>query len=95
MPHLDRTETNTIGLVDQQNGQGGGDMIIYQNEKERMQHLGAIHEIARMSGRSEDEVEQVYELALNKLMQEARLKDYLPLLARRVVLENLRRSPIL
>jgi hypothetical protein len=65
-------------------------MVIYQNEKERMQHLGAIHEIARMSGRPEDEVVRVYELELSRLMQVARLKDYLPLLARRAVLENLR-----
>ena len=68
-------------------------MAIYQNEKEHKQHLGTIHEIARMCGRPEDEVEKVYELELSKLMQVARLKDFLPVLARRVALENLRHSP--
>jgi hypothetical protein len=66
---------------------------IYQNEKERKQHLGTIHEIARLCGRPEDEVEKVYELELSKLMQVARLKDFLPVLARRVVMENLRHAP--
>jgi hypothetical protein len=68
-------------------------IAIYENEKERMQHLGTIHEIARMSGRPESEVARVYELELSKLMQAARLKDFLPVLARRVVLENLRHAP--
>ena len=67
-------------------------IAIYQNEKEHKQHLGAIHEIARMCGRPEDEVEKVYELELSKLMQVARLKDFVPVLARRVVMENLRHS---
>ena len=65
---------------------------IYQNEKEHMQHVGAIHEIARMCGRPEDEVAKVYELELSRLMQAARFKDFVPVLARRVVLENLRHS---
>ena len=68
-------------------------IAIYQNEKEHKQYLGAIHEIARMCGRSEDEVEKVYELELSKLMQVARLKDFVPVLARRVVMENLRHTP--
>jgi hypothetical protein len=38
-------------------------------------------------------VEKVYELELSKLMQVARLKDFLPVLARRVVMENLRHTP--
>ena len=66
---------------------------MYQSEKERMQHLGMIHEIARMCGKPEVEVEKVYELELSRLMQFARLKDFLPVLARRVVMENLRHSP--
>ena len=66
---------------------------IYQNEKEHKQHLGTIHEIARMCGRPEDEVEKVYELELSKLMQVARLKDFVPVLTRRVVMENLRHAP--
>jgi hypothetical protein len=83
----------SILLEVQRKGGKSVGMAIYQNEKERMQHLGAIHEIARMSGRPEDEVQKVYELELSKLMQAARLKDFLPVLARRVVLENLRHSP--
>ena len=67
-------------------------MAIYENEKERRQHLGTIHEIAHKCGRPEDEVEKVYELELSKLMQVARLKDFVPVLARRVVMENLRHS---
>jgi hypothetical protein len=68
-------------------------MAIYQNEKERKQHLNTIHEIAHMCGRPESEVEKVYEIELTKLMQVARLKDFVPVLARRVVMENLRHSP--
>lgn len=66
---------------------------IYENEKERKQHLGAIHEIAHLCGRTESEVEKVYDRELSKLMQVARVKDFVPVLARRVVLENLRHSP--
>jgi hypothetical protein len=68
-------------------------MAIYQNEKERKQHLGAIHELARMCGRPESEVQQVYEFELSKLMQSARLKDFVPVLAHRMALENLRHAP--
>lgn len=68
-------------------------MVIYENEKERKQHLGAIHEIAHMCGRPESEVEKVYEIELSKLMQAARFKDFVPVLARRLVLENLRHLP--
>jgi hypothetical protein len=66
---------------------------MYQNEKERKLHLSTIHEIAHMCGRPESEVEKVYEIELTKLMQVARLKDFVPVLARRVVMENLRHSP--
>jgi hypothetical protein len=67
--------------------------LIYANEKERRLHLGAIHEIARACGRPESEVEELYERQLSELSQAARLKEFVPLLARRVVLESLRRTP--
>ena len=68
-------------------------MAIYQDEKERMQHRGTIHEIAHRCGKPEVEVEKIYELVLATLMKSARLKDFLPVLARRMVIENLRYSP--
>ena len=67
-------------------------VAIYENEKERKRHLGVIHEIAHLCGRPESEVEKVYDLELTKLMQVARVKDFVPVLARRVVMENLRHS---
>ena len=68
-------------------------MAIYENEKERKSILGTIHEIARACGRPEDEVGKVCEFELSKLKQMARVKDFLPVLARRVVLESLRHAP--
>ena len=50
-------------------------VVIYGNEKERKQHLGAIHEIAHKCGRPESEVEKVYDCELSRLMQVARVKD--------------------
>jgi hypothetical protein len=66
--------------------------VIFEDEKERKQHLGVIHEIAHLCGRPESEVERVYDLELSRLMKLARVKDYLPVLTRRVVLESLRHS---
>jgi len=68
-------------------------VAIYENEKERKRHLGVIHEIAYLCGRPESEVEKVYDLELSRLMQVARVKDFLPLLTRRAVMENLRHLP--
>jgi hypothetical protein len=67
--------------------------LIYENEKERKLHLGAIHEIAHLCGRPEGEVAKLYESELSRLMQAARLKDFVPVLARRLVLESLRHAP--
>jgi hypothetical protein len=67
-------------------------MILYENDKDRAVHLSTIHEIAHACGRSEDEVARVYEAELSKLKLMARVKDFLPVLARRVVLESLRHS---
>lgn len=66
---------------------------VYEDDKERRQHLGAIHEIARMSGRPESEVGKVYEVELSKLKRTARVKIFLPVLACRMVMQNLRRLP--
>ncbi len=58
-----------------------------------MQYLDTIHEIAQRCGRPESEVEIIYDRELSRLRQVARVMDYLPVLARRTVLDNLRRSP--
>jgi hypothetical protein len=65
-------------------------MALYEDDKERAVHLSTIHEIAHVCGRPEGEVTRVYEAELSKLKLMARVKDFLPVLARRVVLENLR-----
>ena len=65
----------------------------FGDDRERMMHLGLIHEIARMCGRPETEVEKVYESELSKLKKAARVTEYLPVLARRVALDHLRHTP--
>ncbi|HYA38451.1 MAG TPA: DUF3562 domain-containing protein [Candidatus Methylomirabilis sp.] len=65
-------------------------MALYDNDKERALHSGAIHDLSRESGLPEWEIGRMYEQQLDKLKQTARVKDYLPVLTRRLVKETLR-----
>lgn len=65
-------------------------MAIYNDDKERALHSGAIHDLSRESGLPEWEIGRIYEQELDKLRRTARVKDYLPVLIRRLVKENLR-----
>ena len=65
-------------------------MGIYDDDKERALHSGAIQDLSRESGLPEWEIGRIYEQELDKLRRTARVKDYLPVLIRRLVKENLR-----
>lgn len=65
-------------------------MALYDNDKERALHSGAIHDLSRESGLPEWEIGRMYEQELDKLKRTARVKDYLPVLTRRLVKETLR-----
>ncbi len=67
--------------------------MLYGNDKERAIHSDAIHTLARESGLPEVQVARIYEQALEKLKGSARVKEFLPLLTRRMVKENLRNHP--
>jgi hypothetical protein len=62
--------------------------------KERAQHEGSVHDLARESGLPEENVIAVYERALAQLRREARVTDFLPVLTRRVVKDSLRLKPL-
>jgi hypothetical protein len=65
--------------------------IVYGDDKEYVQHLGAIHDLAQTSGVPEGEVGKIYERELEKLKKSARVKDYLLVLTHRAVKNNLQR----
>lgn len=67
-------------------------MTIYDNDKERTLHSGMIHDLSRESGLPEWEIGRIYEQELDKLMKTARVKDFLPVLIRRLVKDNLRKQ---
>ena len=64
--------------------------ILYGDDKEYVQHFGAIHDLALTSGLPEGEVEKIYGRELEKLKKSARVKDYLLVLTHRAVKDNLR-----
>jgi len=64
--------------------------LLYGDDKEYVQHLGAIHDLALTSGLPEGEVGKIYERELEKLKKSARVKDYLLVLTHRAVKNNLR-----
>lgn len=66
------------------------DSILDGEEKEYALHRGAIHELAQASGLPEGEVGQIYQRELEKLKKSARVRDYLLILTRRLVKDNLR-----
>lgn len=65
-------------------------MAIYDDDNERTLHSGVIHDLSRESGLPEWEIGRIYEQELDKLKRTARVKDFLPVLTRRLVIENLR-----
>lgn len=66
--------------------------ILYENEKEEKLHLNAIRSIARETGFPESDVGLVYETALEKLKEHAKIKDFLPVLVKREVKDMLLKS---
>lgn len=66
--------------------------ILYENEKEEKLHLNAIRSIARETGFPEADVGLVYERALEKLKEHAKIKDFLPVLVKRKVKDMLLKS---
>jgi hypothetical protein len=64
-------------------------MGLYDDDKERLLHSGAIHDLSRTSGLPEGEVGKIYEQELDKLKRTARVKDYLSVLTCRMVKESL------
>lgn len=58
---------------------------LYDDDVERMTHLAAAHSLAEDFGVPEEEVVRIYEKELRKLKIEARVKEFLPVLATRGV----------
>ncbi len=67
--------------------------VLYDDDKERAAHAGAIREIAQHTGLPEPQVMQFYEQELARWKQSARVRDFLPVLLWRSVRENLRHAP--
>ena len=63
--------------------------LIPGDEKEKRQHINAIHSISRETGISEENVSLLYEEILERYRSDARIKDYLPILVSREVKEML------
>lgn len=63
---------------------------LYENEKELAIHRSAIHDLSRESGLPELEIGKIYEQNLGDLKRTAKVKDFLVVLTRRMVMETLR-----
>lgn len=63
--------------------------LLYENEKEEKLHLNAIRSIAKETGFPEEDVGLVYETALEKKRDHAKIKAFLPILVKREVKEML------
>lgn len=63
---------------------------LYENEKELALHRSAIHDLSRESGLPEQEIGKIYEQNLGDLKRTAKVKDFLLVLTRRMVMETLR-----
>ena len=63
--------------------------LLYDDETERRIHLSAIKLLSAHAGLSADKVERLYEIVLNRLKSEAKIKDFLPILVSRRVLNLL------
>jgi hypothetical protein len=66
--------------------------LLYDTEDEKRQHWRAIEGVARDMQRPVDEVRSLYEAELATLRQEARVKDFLSVLASRSVRLRLKRG---
>jgi hypothetical protein len=65
---------------------------LYDTEDEQRQHLRAIEGVAKDLHRPVEEVRSLYETELAALRQEARVKDFLSVLASRYVRLQLKRG---
>ncbi len=63
-----------------------GTILLYENEIEEKLHLNAIRAIAKETGIPEEKVGLIYEAALEKMKEHARVKDFLPILVKREVM---------
>ena len=59
--------------------------LLYDDETERGLHLRAIKILSSNVGLSVERVERLYEIVLNRLKKEAKIKDFLPILVSRRV----------
>jgi len=66
------------------------DNALYENDKDHALHRGAIHDLSRESGLPEPVIAEIYEQNLSRLKKTARVKDYLLVLTRRMVMQSLR-----
>lgn len=62
----------------------------YENDEERKRHLQHIEAMAAELQRSVQEVENCYEAVLARLLRQARIRDYLPVLVAKQVRNVLR-----
>jgi hypothetical protein len=60
---------------------------LYEDETERTQHIRVIKMLARDLNRPEDQMGQIYEFELEKLKEDARVKDFLIVLVSRRIRE--------
>lgn len=58
---------------------------IFEDEKDRKQHLTAIEMLSLRIGASIEDVEKVYNIVLKRLKKSAKIKDFLPILVSRRV----------
>jgi hypothetical protein len=65
---------------------------LYDNEDERRQHWRAMESVARDVKRSVEEIRPLYESELADLRREARVKDFLSVLASRYVRLSLKQG---
>lgn len=66
------------------------DNTLYEDDKDLALHRDAIHDLSQESGVPERVIVEIYEQNLGHLKKTARVKDYLLVLTRRLVKENLR-----
>lgn len=63
---------------------------LLKDPKERAAHAGTVHALAEECGLPDERVEAVYRTELLRLMETARIRDFLPVLTGRVVKGRLR-----
>lgn len=63
---------------------------LYDDERELSLHMGVIEDLAREWDLPASEVSQLYETELARLKAQARVRDFLPLLASHAVRDALR-----